>query len=742
MRISTKLKIIYITSVGIIIIAGAFMYASSKQLTAASINLKYVDTIMKSVFELNIVADEYLLHYEKRPHIQWEITVKKFSRHLGEKKFNDPNNQSLLIKIREDLGIVMAHFSDLVARHQASRNNLESQSSRQMQNRLQSLLQLRLQRMLSHSNQLKNQIEGTLFSIQRFSNLISIVMIVCLVLFLIIVGFFIGRDIMSPIKKLVKGTEIVSSGNILFRFETDKDDEMGSLADAFDRMINSLKALMVSRDELEQRVKERTLELKNMNKQLEREIEERKEKVKDVKLAKVKYRTVADYTYDWEYWLDKDGNLAYVSPSCERISGYPAQTFIDSPQFLRDIIVEEDRQIWNDHAREFQRGLKSHEIEFRIRRQDGEIRWIEHVSQPVFDDQGKPSGSRASNRDATSRKISELEVERLKDKLAAESAYLQDEIKLEHNFENIIGRSEGLKYVLHQVQQVAATDASVLILGETGTGKELVARAVHRLSPVGDRLLVKVNCAAIPEGLFESELFGHEKGAFTGAVGKRIGRFELASGSTLFLDEIGEMPLALQAKLLRVLEGGEFERLGSAKTVHSTARIIASTNRNLEDEVRKGRFREDLLFRLKVFTISVPPLRKRTDDIPSLTRWFMGELSKKTGTPAPEISKHTMQTMQEYRWPGNVRELKHTIESGLITSGGKKLQVELPKTSGKTIGGFKPFKEMEREYLLQVLEAKNWKIGGADSAASALEMHVNTLRARMKKLGIKKPNNA
>ena len=468
--------------------------------------------------------------------------------------------------------------------------------------------------------------------------------------------------------------------------------------------------------------------------------------VTERKEAELNYRTVADFTYDWEYWVNLDGAFKYVSPSCERISGYSAQVFIDNPSLLREIVVPVDVVIWDKHFCDSRKDLIASEVIFRIHRRDGETRWIEHVCQPVTDDKGRSIGFRASNRDVTARKTSEIElrgsyaeVEKLKNQLEAESAYLQDEIKLEHNFENIIGRSESLKYVLNRIEQVAPMDSPVLIMGETGTGKELMARALHSLSPHGKRALVKVNCAALPGELIESELFGREKGAFTGATTTQHGRFELAKGSTLFLDEIGELPFELQAKLLRVLESGEFERLGSSRTLQSDARIIAATNRVLEEEVRKGRFREDLWYRLKVFPITVPPLRERPEDIPLLVKWFVDQLAKKMGKRVGEIPKRTMQMLQSYPWPGNVRELKHAIESALISTRGKKLNFELPKIADTTPSDFKPFEEMERDYILQVLEAKDWKIGGENSAASTLGMHVNTLRGRMKKLGIKKP---
>jgi chemotaxis protein methyltransferase CheR len=463
--------------------------------------------------------------------------------------------------------------------------------------------------------------------------------------------------------------------------------------------------------------------------------------------AEAKYRTVADFTYDWEYWANLDGTLNYVSPSCERISGYSVKDFMDNPSLFREIIVPQDREMWDRHYRDSRQEPKPRDIQFRIQRRDGQIRWIEHACQPVTDVTGRYIGFRASNRDITDRKKAEIElrgayeeIEQLKNQLEAESAYLQDEIKLEHNFENIVGKSESLKYVLNRVEKVAPTDSPVLIMGETGTGKELVARALHELSPHGKRALVKVNCAALPGELIESELFGREKGAFTGATTTQLGRFELAKGSTLFLDEIGELPLELQAKLLRVLESGEFERLGSSRTLHSNARIIAATNRVLEEEIRKGRFREDLWYRLKVFPITVPPLREHPEDIPMLVKWFVDQLARKMGKRVAEIPKRTMQLLQNYPWPGNVRELKHAIESALINAQGKKLNFELPKISDSSLKDFKSLEEMERDYILRILKAKNWRIGSEDGASSILRMPSSTLRSRMKKLGIKRPS--
>jgi chemotaxis protein methyltransferase CheR len=456
-----------------------------------------------------------------------------------------------------------------------------------------------------------------------------------------------------------------------------------------------------------------------------------------------RYRTLQENVPVGVYRTSNSGKFISVNPAAfnmfgldaeEDLSSYQVSDFYNDPEKRRDLLSQ------------LKTAGKITDFETEFRRKDGSSFWGSLSATQVTDKDGNFIFIDGVVQDITERKRAEeglrqsyTEIEQLKNQLEAESAYLQDEIKLEHNFENIIGRSEALKYVLNRVEQVAHLDSPVLIMGETGTGKELMARALHRLSPHGKRALVKVNCAALPGELIESELFGREKGAFTGATTTQPGRFELAKGSTLFLDEIGEMPLELQAKLLRVLESGEFERLGSSRTLHSDARIIAATNRVLEEEVRKGRFREDLWYRLKVFPITVPPLRDRKEDIPLLAKWFVDEICRKMGKRTAQISNHAMQILQSYPWPGNVRELEHAVEGAIITAQSKKLNFEFPKIADTELSDFKSFEEMERNYILRILEAKNWRIGGKDSAASILEMHVNTLRARMKKLGIKKP---
>ncbi|MGM0540570.1 MAG: sigma-54 interaction domain-containing protein, partial [Thermodesulfobacteriota bacterium] len=334
-----------------------------------------------------------------------------------------------------------------------------------------------------------------------------------------------------------------------------------------------------------------------------------------------------------------------------------------------------------------------------------------------------------------------FEIKKLKDQLEAERAYLQEEIKLVYNHENIVGQSDAINYVLYKVEQIAGTDTNVLILGETGTGKELVARAVHGTSQRKERALVKMNCAALPSTLIESELFGHEKGAFTGAHSKRLGRFEVANGATLFLDEIGELPLELQPKLLRVIESGEFERLGNSKSQKVDVRVISATNRNLEEEVRKGAFREDLWYRLNVFPITMPPLRDRVDDIPLLVNFYVQRISKRLGKGIEIIPSNVMDALRQYHWPGNVRELENVLERAVINSSGPKLRLvdELKKPAQATTRADKTLKNVERDYILQVLEQVQWKESGKNSAAEILDLDRSTLRARMRKLNIRKP---
>ena len=333
------------------------------------------------------------------------------------------------------------------------------------------------------------------------------------------------------------------------------------------------------------------------------------------------------------------------------------------------------------------------------------------------------------------------QVEILKNQYQKESEYLQEEIKTEHNFDEIIGRSGSLKSTLKKVEQVAPTDSTVLILGETGTGKELIARALHKNSRRNKRPLIKVNCAALPTYLIESELFGHEKGAFTGAINQHIGRFEMAHGGTIFLDEIGEMPMELQVKLLRVLQEGEFERIGNPKTINTDVRVIAATNRDLLNEINAGNFRQDLYYRLNVFPIEVPPLRERMEDISLLVRQFVSKTGKKIGKSIDKIPDSLISKLKEHHWPGNIRELENIVERAVITSEANVLSLKdaLIKSNPppeKQLNG--SLQDVEKNYILQVLNNCNWKIEGQTGASQILGLNPSTLRSRMLKLGLKK----
>ena len=329
------------------------------------------------------------------------------------------------------------------------------------------------------------------------------------------------------------------------------------------------------------------------------------------------------------------------------------------------------------------------------------------------------------------------EIDALKRQLEKENLYLREEVKLEHHHREVIGDAEGIRRVLKKVEQVAPTDTTVLVLGETGTGKELIARTIHEHSRRKNRVMVKVNCAALPASLIESELFGREKGAFTGALTREMGRFELANGSTILLDEVGELPIELQSKLLRVLQEGEFERLGSPKTIKVDVRVIAATSKNLQQAVREGKFREDLFFRLNVFPITIPPLRERREDIPSLVWHFVNELSQRMGRSIETIQASTMEAFKTYYWPGNVRELRNVIERFLITSTNTVFRARLPiGETAATSAHSQTFEEVERNHILHILEITGWRVRGAGGAAEILGLKPTTLESRMQKLGI------
>jgi len=391
--------------------------------------------------------------------------------------------------------------------------------------------------------------------------------------------------------------------------------------------------------------------------------------------------------------------------------------------------------------------LEVHQIELEMQNKEL-LRTQQQLESIVADRTAELTGANVSlTQEIEERKKAEaslrsafIEIKQLTERLQAENTELQQVISRGDSFGEIVGQSPAIAYVFFRIDQVAPQNTTVLLLGETGSGKGMVARAIHQSSSRKDRAMITVNCTALPANLIESELFGREKGAFTGAHARQMGRFELADGGTIFLDEIGEMPLELQVKLLRVIQDGEFERLGSPRTIKVDVRIIAASNRNLEEEIKAGRFREDLFYRLSVFPITIPPLRKRSEDIPMLVNHFVAKFNKKTGQKITSVAKETLNAFAGYHWPGNVRELESVIERAVITSPGNALQVlDRFETFHKAeVQDIKALADLEREYILQVLQKTGWRIEGKDGAALLLGLNPSTLRARMRKFGIRR----
>ena len=378
-------------------------------------------------------------------------------------------------------------------------------------------------------------------------------------------------------------------------------------------------------------------------------------------------------------------------------------------------------------------------MEYRLRRHDGEWRWMLDTGVPNLAADGSFAGYLGSCIDVTEQKAARHEAERLRERLQAENVYLRVEVNDRQGTGVIVGLSEGIRRVLSQIEQVAATDSTVLLLGETGTGKELFATRIHELSSRHGRPMVRVNCSAIPATLIESELFGREKGAFTGALARQIGRFELADHSTIFLDEIGDLPVEVQVKLLRAIEERQIERLGSPRPIHVDTRIIAATHRNLEQRVASEAFREDLFYRLNVFPIQVPPLRERIDDIPLLVWRFVEEFSTAFGKTIEAIPRDNMAALQQYQWPGNIRELRNVVERAMIVATSARLTIALPSVPATAATRSTLMVDVERDHIRGVLESSKWRIRGAGGAAERLGLQPTTLETRMVKLGLTRP---
>jgi PAS domain S-box-containing protein len=452
------------------------------------------------------------------------------------------------------------------------------------------------------------------------------------------------------------------------------------------------------------------------------------------------------------YGLDSRGLTTFVNPAAAKMIGWDPKELLGKSQHK---VLHHSRADGSPYPAPecpiydaFKDG-KVHTVKDEVFwRKDGSSFPVEYVSTPIKE-KGKLVGAVVVFRDVTKEREDEeklknayAEVTRLKEQLELDNVYLREEIKHEYGFTEIMGKCAAIKKVLKKIEQVGVTNSTVLILGETGTGKELIARALHNISPRSGRPLVKVNCSALPENLVESELFGHEKGAFTGAISKKIGRFELADGGTIFLDEIGDLKFDLQAKLLRVLQEGEFERIGNPVTIKVDTRIIAATNLDLERAIEKREFREDLFYRLNVFPINSPPLRERKEDIPLLVSHFCDKLGPKVGKKINSVSKLVMNSLVDYSWPGNVRELENIIERAVILSENNKLEagdwIPADEPGAQPLQDVTTLEECERRHIVKALELTGWRVSGQRGAAGILGLNPSTLQSRIKKLGISK----
>lgn len=549
-----------------------------------------------------------------------------------------------------------------------------------------------------------------------------------------IIGELTRKPLDSPVSRALSSGTAVDLENhalLLRKDGTDCpiDDSASPIRNASGSVIG---AVLIFRD-----VSRRRTDEKEKEELLRREQEAKQELVHTVEAlrkSEARFRTIVDSNMIAVCFWNVDGRVLDANDRYLKLVGYSREDLTSARLNWRDITPKEQWKLDDEAIRQTRRNGACSSYEKEYIRKDGTRVpvLLAHAMLGSSEEQGVAC-------------FFDLSERKLVEKLTEEKLYLEDEIRAEYNFEEIVGQSSALKLVLGQVETVAPTDSTALILGESGTGKELIARAIHDHSARRESTFVKLNCAAIPTGLLESELFGHERGAFTGAIAQRLGRLELAHRGTLFLDEVGDIPLELQPKLLRVLQEKEFERLGSTRTIRVDIRLIAATNRNLGQMVKEGKFREDLYYRLKVFPIQVPPLRDRTDDIPLLVRYFVEKHAKKIGRKVETIPGDTMKALTRWHWPGNVRELENFLERSVILSSGPVLRVPLAelKIEVETAEGdtqLTTLDEAERQAILAALRESRGIIAGSQGAAARLGMKRTTLNSKMRKLGINRTN--
>jgi PAS domain S-box-containing protein len=493
--------------------------------------------------------------------------------------------------------------------------------------------------------------------------------------------------------------------------------------------------------------------LEQANQTLERELAERKAGEEKLRESEQRYRRIVETASEGIWELDEQYTTTLVNRRMAEMLGYEPKEMVG--RNLHEFLFEDDQAGMSARIAARRQGL-TERYEQGYRRKDGSTVCMYVSATSMFDAEHRFLGSFAMLMDITERKRAFEEIQRLKAQLEMQNAYLEEEVVVAKAFGELVGQSRALHNIVKQIDLVAPTEASALILGESGTGKELVAREIHQRSRRKDKPLVRVNCASIPKDLFESEFFGHTRGAFTGAVKDRAGRFEAAEGGTIFLDEIGEVPLDLQSKLLRVLQEKCYERVGEDRTRQADVRVVAATNHNLQRQVEAGRFREDLFYRLNVFPVQVPPLRERMEDVPLLAKHFIETSVRELGCPKPRLTRAGITKLENYHWPGNIRELRNVIERAIILSRGGALDFDLPVTESAVVPSrhaahakseVEPeflteaeLQRRERKNLMTVLEKTHWKIKGENGAAELLGVKATTLKARIKKMGLKRPN--